>query len=140
MRGTYTQYDLHFADEILHMADLGFKELSMEPVVAPMSAPYALHEEDAGEYQFPMEMLRLAPSAVNKQPWRIVVDGDRVHFFEKPIAGSGKIDMQRIDVGIGICHFHLAAEEQGLRGHFERTVPDFTVPADLVYIASWVRD
>jgi len=99
-----------------------------------------LHKEEAGEYQFPLEMLRLAPSAVNKQPWRIVVDGDRVHFFEKPIAGSGKIDMQRIDVGIGICHFHLAAEEQGLRGHFERTVPDFTVPADLVCIASWVRD
>ena len=60
MRGTYTQYDLHFADEILHMADLGFKELSMEPVVAPMSAPYALHEEDADILCEEYEKLSLA--------------------------------------------------------------------------------
>ncbi len=46
MRGTYTRNNLHFADDLLHMADLGFKELSMEPVVAPADAPYALHEED----------------------------------------------------------------------------------------------
>ena len=33
-----------------------------------------LTEEEAGDYQFPLEMLRLAPSAVNKQPWRVVAD------------------------------------------------------------------
>lgn len=102
------------------------------------SAP--LHEEEAGDFRVPLEMLRLAPSAVNKQPWRVVVDGNRVHFFEKRIAGSGKIDMQRIDVGIAICHFHLVAEEQGLHGRITRTIPDFAVPADLVYIASWMKD
>lgn len=46
VRGTYTHYNTDFASDILHMADLGFKELSIEPVVAPPDADYALTEED----------------------------------------------------------------------------------------------
>lgn len=46
MRGTYTHYNLDFVSDLLHMADLGFTELSIEPVVAPPEAPYALKEED----------------------------------------------------------------------------------------------
>ena len=46
MRGTYTHYNTDFLQDILHMADLGFKELSIEPVVAPPEADYALREED----------------------------------------------------------------------------------------------
>ncbi|MCQ4635981.1 thioether cross-link-forming SCIFF peptide maturase [Anaerovorax odorimutans] len=46
VRGTYTHYNTDFASDILHMADLGFKELSIEPVVAPPDAPYALTESD----------------------------------------------------------------------------------------------
>ena len=33
-----------------------------------------LAEEEAGDYQFPLEMLRLVLSAVNKQPWRVVAN------------------------------------------------------------------
>lgn len=46
MRGTYTHYNTDFCSDILHMADLGFKELSIEPVVAPPEAPYALTQDD----------------------------------------------------------------------------------------------
>lgn len=46
VRGTYTHYNTDFASDVLHMADLGFKELSIEPVVAPADAPYALRESD----------------------------------------------------------------------------------------------
>lgn len=46
VRGTYTHYNTDFASDIIHMADLGFKELSIEPVVAPPEAPYALQESD----------------------------------------------------------------------------------------------
>lgn len=46
IRGTYTHYNTDFCDDILHMADLGFKELAMEPVVAPPEADYALKPED----------------------------------------------------------------------------------------------
>lgn len=46
VRGTYTHYNTDFASDIIHLADLGFKELSIEPVVAPPEAPYALQESD----------------------------------------------------------------------------------------------
>ncbi len=47
LRGTYTHYNPDFAQDVIHMADdLGFTELSMEPVVAPESAPYMLTEDD----------------------------------------------------------------------------------------------
>ena len=46
MRGTFTHNNTDFVNDILHMADLGFTELSMEPVVCPPGDPYALTEED----------------------------------------------------------------------------------------------
>ncbi len=46
MRGTYTHYNTDFTNDLFHMADLGFTELSMEPVVCPPSDPCALTEED----------------------------------------------------------------------------------------------
>lgn len=46
MRGTYSRHNTDFVNDILHMADLGFSELSMEPVVAAPGDPYALSEEE----------------------------------------------------------------------------------------------
>lgn len=46
MRGTFTHNNVDFTKDILHMADLGFKELSMEPVVCSPDDPYALTQED----------------------------------------------------------------------------------------------
>ena len=46
MRGTFTRNNLDFTKDIFHMADLGFKELSMEPVVSKPDTDYALREED----------------------------------------------------------------------------------------------
>ena len=46
MRGTFTHNNTDFTNDIFHMADLGFSELSMEPVVCPPSDPYALTLED----------------------------------------------------------------------------------------------
>ena len=46
IRGTFTHYNLDFAQDVLHFADLGFDQLSMEPVVAPADAPYAIRPED----------------------------------------------------------------------------------------------
>ena len=46
IRGTFTHYNTDFTADLLHMADLGFTQLSMEPVVCPPGDPYALTEED----------------------------------------------------------------------------------------------
>lgn len=46
VRGTFTHYNLDFAADVLHLADLGFKQISVEPVVAPPMEDYAIREED----------------------------------------------------------------------------------------------
>ena len=45
IRGTFTKYNLDFANDVLHFADGGFKEISVEPVVAAPEEDYAIHEE-----------------------------------------------------------------------------------------------
>lgn len=46
VRGTYTRNNLDFAKDVIHMADLGFEQISVEPVVADKSESYAIREED----------------------------------------------------------------------------------------------
>lgn len=46
IRGTFTHNNTDFTNDIFHMADLGFTELSMEPVVCPPGDPYALTDAD----------------------------------------------------------------------------------------------
>lgn len=46
VRGTFTHHNTDFAEDVLHMADLGFEQISVEPVVAPPEEAYAITEED----------------------------------------------------------------------------------------------
>ncbi len=46
VRGTYTHHNLDFSEDVLALADLGFTQISVEPVVAPESEDYAIREED----------------------------------------------------------------------------------------------
>ncbi len=46
VRGTYTHWNLDFAEDVLHLADLGFDQISVEPVVAPPGEDYAIRPED----------------------------------------------------------------------------------------------
>ena len=47
VRGTYTRNNLDFAKDVIHMADLGFEQISVEPVVADKSESYVIREEDS---------------------------------------------------------------------------------------------
>ena len=101
-----------------------------------------LSENEAGDYALPLELLRLSPSAVNKQPWRVVRDTEAYHFYLAHTRGADKgmgLDFQRVDMGIAACHFHLAAVEKGLSGHFEvGPAPALRVPEKTDYVLSWV--
>ena len=46
VRGTFTHYNTDFSKDVLHLADLGFKQISVEPVVAPPEEDYAIRESD----------------------------------------------------------------------------------------------
>ena len=99
-----------------------------------------LTEEKAGRLLLPLEMVRLGPSAVNKQPWRLVLKDGLVHFYNSASKGfenSPAGDMQKIDMGIALCHFALGAEEAGVRTEFEIADPKIPMPDRTEYIASY---
>ena len=86
-----------------------------------------------------MEMVRWAPSAVNKQPWRIIAAGNDFHFYEKRDKGytSEKTgDLQKIDVGIALCHFVMGLEERGDMPEVITADPGIAVPDGVEYIAT----
>lgn len=102
----------------------------------------ALSEADAGAYATVLEMVRWAPSASNRQPWRIVRDpgGQSFHLFLQRTAGYGYpgVDLQRIDMGIAMCHFELSAKELGLGGGWgSQRVSLDPLPPRTTYVASW---
>lgn len=105
------------------------------------SFAHSLPETAAGDYQKPLEMVRRGPSASNKQPWRIVRAADAYHFYLQHAPGYAKapaIDIQRIDMGIAMCHFELTARELQLEGRWSKEKPaDIHPPKDCEYIVTW---
>ncbi len=99
-----------------------------------------LREYEAGKFDQALKMVRLAPSAVNKQPWRVVVADDTAHFYLKRSKGfshEGTLDMQMIDMGIALCHFALTAKQNDLNIEFKQDDPKLTQNTEFEYIASY---
>lgn len=57
LRGTFTRLNEDFADDVMHIASLGFKNISVEPVVGRRGEPYALPEEDLPKLEAEYERL-----------------------------------------------------------------------------------
>ncbi len=74
VRGTFTHFNKDFAADVCHLADLGFRQISVEPVVAPESAPYALTEADIPELL--AEYDKLAVELIRRHK-----EGKGVNFF-----------------------------------------------------------
>lgn len=94
IRGTYTHYNTDFTEDILHMADLGFTKLAMEPVVASPDAPYALKEEDLpvlfDQYEkLAAEMIRREKNGKGFTFFHYMIDLEGGPCIAKRIAGCG---------------------------------------------------
>jgi len=99
-----------------------------------------LTPQAAGEFAEVLEMVRLAPSASNRQPWRIIKVGNQFHFFLKRSKGydtAFQADLQKVDLGIAMCHFELTARELNRPGRWNRQNPELALPEDWTYTASW---
>ena len=100
-----------------------------------------LTDMDSGKYSQVLEMVRLAPSASNKQPWRIIKKNDAFHFYIQRTSGYGhlfpQIDLQKVDIGIVLCHFDLMVKELSLPGNWVN-LPDKSAEFNkLEYVISW---
>lgn len=74
VRGTFTHNNLDFSQDVLHLADLGFQQISVEPVVAPPEEDYAIREEDLPFLK--EEYDRLAKAMLERQE-----RGQKFNFF-----------------------------------------------------------
>jgi hypothetical protein len=92
-----------------------------------------LTPDDAGRYFTPLEMVRLAPSANNKQSWRVVRGEGVLHFYS-----SASFGFDNIDLGIALCHFEQTCILEGLVGHFE-TLPTAPTNPRATYVISWIE-
>ena len=81
-----------------------------------------------------LEMVRLAPSSTNSQPWRAIVCGDTVHFYY-----IRKSRLSVLDGGIGLCHFWLAEKSRGHDVRFFNSDARPAAPAAWTYLVSCRR-
>ena len=92
-------------------------------------------------YSNAIEMVRIAPSAVNKQPWNILKENNMYHFYENKSLNYDKrigFDIQNVDMGIAMCHFEIYLREHNIEGHFEKQEKYPVSPSNLHYITSWI--
>jgi nitroreductase len=124
----------------------GANRLPWEQLFFDASFGAPLAREKAAAYAEPLEMVRLAPSASNRQPWRIVRDEKGWHFYIQRSAGYRNpvtkllriVDLQRVDLGIAMCHFELVASELGLAGTWRVDDPGIEGPGALTeYAVTW---
>ena len=94
---------------------------------------HSLTENTAGIFRQPLEMVRLAPSANNKQEWRILLEDKALHFYKKPY-----LTFDEVDMGIALCHFELSCKELGIEGRYE-ILKDFPDNDQLKYVISWIK-
>ena len=88
------------SDTRMPFAELFFRDSFQQP----------LEEKDAGIWKTALDMVRLAPSATNKQPWR------------------------------AMCHFEIGADQSGLKGRWIQEDPGIQTAHDTEYIATFVRE
>ena len=107
LRGTYTHNNLDFANDVAHMDDeLGFRELSMEPVVAEAKYDYALKEED-------LPFLCQQYDELTRHYLKHDENGDGYNFFHFNVdLGHGPCLPKRLS-GCGSGHDYLAVSPEG---------------------------
>ncbi len=94
VRGTFTHYNLDFSEDVLHLADLGFKQISVEPVVTEPKEPYAIREEDLPklfeEYdKLAVEMIRRHKSGEDFNFFHFMIDLEGGPCVAKRLSGCG---------------------------------------------------
>ena len=94
VRGTYTHHNLDFSKDVLHLADLGFQQISVEPVVAQETDSYAIRKEDlpilCQEYdRLAEEMARRRKNGNGFQFFHFMIDLEGGPCVAKRLSGCG---------------------------------------------------
>ena len=135
----YPASKMSFRETMMRKGVKADSRLPFEKLFFDGSLDRPFNEETAGKLKDILEAVRLGPSAVNRQPWLIVIKDNKAHFYKK--AGKGmegaNWDVQKIDIGIAMYHFEMAAAECGIRVSFMLDDPKLMNEDGLSYIASF---
>ena len=99
-----------------------------------------LSRVNIGYYDLVLEMVRLAPSAVNSQPWRVIKTDRGFHFYAAAtnyFALGKQAFLRYNDMGIALAHFELTCRELGLGGKWITDQHFDNIDPTLEYIQTW---
>lgn len=135
---------MNMKEKLIRRFSTGDRRYPLETMIFRNDFNKPVAKETTGLFAEPFDAVRMAPSASNKQPWRLIIteNDTLVRFYLKKTPDyTGNFfgfEMQYIDIGIAVCHFSLVCEEKGIRGRFfiEDAVSD---KEQNKYIISWKR-
>lgn len=146
----YSAYPPAWLDQTIRTGTRGDHRLPLKKIFFIDNFNKPINPEEAGVYQESLDLVRLAPSASNKQPWRILKKGQDWHFYLHRTAKYpppvfdlllNLADLQRVDLGIAMAHFELSSRENALAGKWIVQPPDIPLPDQHVeYITTWQED
>lgn len=135
-------------DSFLRFAAKAKTRKSWEEIFFHNDFDTPLSSGKADKYADVLEMVRLAPSADNNQPWRIVKARDKniFHLYLRRSKSAMKrekllklADLQKIDVGVAMSHFELTAHELKLNGAWRQSDPGIQVNDKFCeYVITWI--
>ncbi len=134
----YPEEKTTFFDKVTRYGVKASRRLSWNKLFFNYKLKTPLEQDSVNKYSDSLEMVRLAPSAGNTQPWRIYYDDivNEFHFFKTPINKKyEEKGLHDIDMGIALCHFELTSLYNGLSGRWIKQNIDSR--DDLQYIMTW---
>jgi nitroreductase len=131
-----------FIGKIIRLAIRAKKRKPWQELFFRQSFTSLIPEDLDESYRTAFEMIRLGPSAKNKQPWRIILDNtNKVHFFIEKDSRTGKaLNYQKLDIGIAMCHFELTIRTFQNNGKWISSPPNFNYNDEIYdYVTSWTE-
>ncbi len=109
-------------DRIIRLSAGSRNRLPAEQLFFDGEFSHSLDLLSVGPLKAAFEAVRLAPSASNKQPWRIIYAKERADFYLVRTPGYlnkyTSVDLQMVDIGIALSHWYLACQDLGIKCAF----------------------
>ena len=99
-----------------------------------------LDDLELNKYKDILELVRIAPSAVNKQPWRLIIDNNKIYFYKyskKELMTKDGIDIKNVDIGIALNHFIEGLSSKNMKYELEFSNPNIN-KEDFEYIVTLI--
>jgi hypothetical protein len=128
-----------YQDKFIRLSISASKRQSWDKLFFNYKLNTPLTPEHLKKYCDSLEMVRLAPSSGNTQPWRVFLDetSNEFHFFKKSISERYELrGLHDIDMGIALSHFELTSMQNGLSSFWIKHENVNSID-DLQYIMTW---